>query len=108
MYALYLNPVTAAAETYEPVAISDTKEKLEKLLEDESCEGYNDGAYFRSYRIGALYNYNPPSMNGINLFGVYEGIVKISSMEEVQEKAKLYVQQELALMEQHYKESLRI
>ena len=82
MYALYLNPVTSNAETYVLVAYSDSQERLEQYLNDESCDGYNDGRYYRSFKDGPLYNYNPPQMDGVNCFGVNEGIVEILNREE--------------------------
>lgn len=83
MFVLFLNPVTANAESHIPVALSDNAQVLEKLLVDESCEPYSDGNYHRRYKEGLLHNFNPPTINGINFFGVNEGIVECISEEDL-------------------------
>ena len=86
MFALYMNPVTANAERYLPVAISEAAERLKQLLDAEKCVGYNDGHYYRQFRDGPLHNFNPPTMNGTNCFGVNEGIVEVVSEEELRQQ----------------------
>lgn len=88
MFVLYLNPVTANAERYISVATSDSYEALENLLENESlgCDCYNDGHFYRSYKKGILHNYNPPTMNGTNCYGVYEGIIEVISRDDLIEQ----------------------
>ena len=84
MYVLYMNPVTANAENFLPVVICDCKETLEQLLVDEKLivEMHVDG-YLRTYRDGLLYNYNPPSLHGVNCFNVAEGIVGVMSFDDL-------------------------
>lgn len=104
MFALYLNPVTARAEKYIPVAITDTKERLEKFLMDEKCERHNDGQYTRFFKEGLLHNYNPPYRNGRNSFGVLEGIVKVISKEELQRRHE----EEIRSWELHFSTASRL
>jgi len=103
MFALYLNPVTANAESYIPVAMADSFERLERLLEEELCEGYSDGRYYRNFKEGILHNFNPPSMNGLNCFGVNEGIVEVVSDEDL----KRWHQEELNNWYFHFASSTR-
>lgn len=98
MFALYLNPVTANAERYVPVAVADSYEKLEQLLESESCDGFYDGSFFRSFRQGPLWNFNPPQINGENVFGSLEGIVEVVSREDLIE----FHQQQLQEWDAHF------
>jgi hypothetical protein len=104
MFALYLNPVTANAECYIPVAMADTFERLEQLLSDESCEPYSDGRYYRSFKEGMLHNFNPPQLNGQNCFGANEGIVEVISDEDL----KRYHEEELAEWYSHFAYTERV
>lgn len=104
MYALYMNPVTANAEHYLPVAISDTAERLEQMLSEEECEGYNDGHYYRQYREGPLHNFNPPTMNGQNCFGVNEGIVEVIGEDDLRRQHE----EELQMWAAHFSTAVRV
>ena len=104
MFALYMNPVTASAEHYLPVAISETAERLEQLLDAEKCDGYSDGRYYRQFRDGLLHNFNPPTMNGKNCFGVNEGIVEVVSEEELRQQHE----EELQMWAAHFSIAVRV
>lgn len=83
MYALYLNPVTSNAENYIAVAISEYQQALEDLLRENACDIVLQDGYWRSFKQGPLYNYNPPKMNGYNCFNAPEGIVKVPDKDEL-------------------------
>ena len=104
MFALYMNPVTASAEHYLPVAISETAERLEQLLDAEKCDGYSDGRYYRQFRDGLLHNFNPPTLNGKNCFGVNEGIVAVVSEEELRQQNE----EELQMWAAHFFTAIRV
>lgn len=104
MFALYMNPVTANAEHYLPVAIADTAERLEQLLSDEKCDGYSDGQYYRQFRDGPLHNFNPPTMNGYNCFGVNEGIVEVVSLEDLRRQHE----EELQMWVSHFSTAVMV
>jgi hypothetical protein len=106
MFALYLNPVTANAERYIPVATADSYEALIQLLENESLgpNAYHDGHFYRSFREGILHNFNPPMLDGTNCFGVNEGIIEVISREDLIEQQM----QELLDYNLHFSEATHI
>ena len=86
-FALFMNPVTANAEQYIPVALAEERETLERLLVTDSCEPYTKGNYRLSYIEGSiLENFNPPQMHdGYNVFGVLEGINEVVSEDDIRQ-----------------------
>lgn len=104
MFALYMNPVTANAEHYIPVAIADTAERLEKLMADEKCDGFSDGRYYRQFRDGPLHNFNLPTMNGQNCFDVNEGIVEVVGEHDLRRQHE----EELQMWAAHFSTALKV
>jgi hypothetical protein len=104
MFALYMNPVTANAEHYLPVAISEMAERLEQLLGNEKCDGYSDGHYYRQFREGPLHNFNPPTMDGRNCFGVNEGIVEVVGEEDLRRQHE----EEMQMWADHFSTAVRV
>lgn len=53
MFVLYLNDMRSAhIEDRSPAAWAETREALERLIEAEKVDGYNDGRWGKSFRRG--------------------------------------------------------
>lgn len=72
MWALRLNPMAKQTETISVVMFAETREKLEKFVNDEQVEMYRDDKWNKLFRKGSILEwYNGPSQpGGDNWFGV--------------------------------------
>ena len=90
MFILQLNDMRALnVENLRPVARAETKEELQRLLDNEKVESYSDGRWGKSYRHGGpLEWYNTPC-------SVDPSIVSVGSADEWAEKARQQFEEQI-------------
>jgi len=65
MFILQLNHMEDKAELVKPIACSEFRENLQRLLDEEAVEPYKDGRFLKSFRKdGPLEWFNPPNQYG--------------------------------------------
>lgn len=87
MWALRLNPMTDRAERVDIVAIADTREALERLLENESVPNYKDGGYSKNFRQGGPLEWFNPPLGGQAWIDV-DAIIDVGTADQWAQRAR--------------------
>ena len=90
MYILQLNDMRSAnVENLQKVARAETSEELQRLLDSEKVESYNDGRWHKSYRQGGpLEWYNAP-------YNFEPSIMSVGSADEWAANARMQFEQQI-------------